>query len=175
MNGPTEDLMSYLSAIDSKSRCGWGRASFARQKGNQSSWIGSGSEYLSFSSSRVCELEIQRITCRLVPANERVPFQCTLFLGGSCDGESIGVLAQSAFRIREAATRNTTPRCGKIFSYWRTARRRDVLLLIGGCSRSAPSATRTPPQAQRMQGRLTNEWLMLSSLAGAFRAWRVWV
>lgn len=55
MNGPTEDLMSYLSAIDSKSRCGWGRASFARQKGDQSSWIGSGigiSFFLEFAGLR---------------------------------------------------------------------------------------------------------------------------
>ena len=79
MNGPTEDLMLYLPAIPSQGAVGATRL-FLGKRAISPAGSDRGSEYLSFSSSRVCELEIQRITCRLVPANERVPFQCTLFL-----------------------------------------------------------------------------------------------
>jgi len=47
-----------------------------------------------------------------------------------------------------------------------------MYFLLADAQDLPPSATRTPPQAQQpnVQGRLANEWLMLSSLAGAFRA-----
>ena len=58
----------------------------------------------------------------------------------------------------KVAARNTTPRCGKIFSYWRRTR----CISYWRMSRSAPSGAHThPPQAQQpnVKGRLTNEWL----------------